>query len=90
MIELLTATVQGKQTTFDECLAFELPDGAGLNSAMPHQCQRKRPFGLEPGKPGSVDMGGSINLLTNPRLLSKNAPGMTPNSCLIEIEKWEG
>ena len=45
---------------------------------------------LEPGKPGSVDMGGSINLLTNPRLLSKNAPGMTNNFCPIIIERWEG
>jgi anaerobic selenocysteine-containing dehydrogenase len=43
---------------------------------------------LEPGKPGSVDRGGCVNLLTSSRMLSKNAPGMTPNSCLIEIEKW--
>jgi molybdopterin guanine dinucleotide-containing S/N-oxide reductase-like protein len=43
---------------------------------------------LEPGKPGSVDQGGCVNLLTSSRMLSKNAPGMTPNSCLIEIEKW--
>ena len=45
---------------------------------------------LEPGKAGSVDRGGCVNLLTSPRMLSKNAPGMTPNSCLIDIEKWEG
>jgi molybdopterin guanine dinucleotide-containing S/N-oxide reductase-like protein len=45
---------------------------------------------LEPGKPGSIDRGGCVNLLTSSRMLSKNAPGMTPNSCLIEIEKWEG
>ena len=43
---------------------------------------------LEPGKPGSVDRGGCVNLLTSSRMLSKNAPGMAPNSCLIEIEKW--
>ena len=43
---------------------------------------------LEPGKVGSVDRGGCVNLLTSSRMLSKNAPGMTPNSCLIEIEKW--
>jgi molybdopterin guanine dinucleotide-containing S/N-oxide reductase-like protein len=43
---------------------------------------------LEPGKPDSVDRGGCINLLTASRMLSENAPGMTPNSCLIEIEKW--
>ena len=44
---------------------------------------------LEPGKPDSTDRGGCVNLLTSGRMLSKNAPGMTPNSCLIEIEKWE-
>jgi molybdopterin guanine dinucleotide-containing S/N-oxide reductase-like protein len=44
---------------------------------------------LERGKAGSVDRGGCVNILTSSRMLSKNAPGMTPNSCLIEIEKWE-
>jgi len=43
---------------------------------------------LEPGKPGSVDRGGCVNLLTPARMLSKNAPGMANNSCLIEIVKW--
>jgi len=44
---------------------------------------------LEPGKPGSIDRGGCLNLLTPSRLLSKNAPGMAPNSCLVEVCKWE-
>jgi len=44
---------------------------------------------LEPGKPGSPDRGGCVNLLTSSRMLSKNAPGMAPNSCLIEFSKWE-
>jgi len=44
---------------------------------------------LEPGKPYSVDKGGCVNLLTSRQLISKNAPGMAPNSCLIEITKWE-
>jgi len=44
---------------------------------------------LEPGKPGSVSRGGCVNLLTPSRMISKNAPGMAPNSCLIEISKWE-
>ncbi len=43
---------------------------------------------LEPGKPGSVDKGGCVNQLTPSRMMSKNAPGMAPNSCLVEIEKW--
>jgi trimethylamine-N-oxide reductase (cytochrome c) len=45
---------------------------------------------IEPGKAESVDRGGCINMLTSSRMMSKNAPGMTPNTCLIEIEKWEG
>jgi trimethylamine-N-oxide reductase (cytochrome c) len=45
---------------------------------------------LEPGKPGSVDKGGCINLVTPSRLMSQNAPGMAPNSCLVEITRWEG
>ena len=45
---------------------------------------------LEKGKPYSTDRGGCINMLSSNRFLSKNAPGMAPNSCLIEIEKWDG
>jgi len=44
---------------------------------------------LEPGKPYSVDKGGCVNLLTSSRLMSQNAPGMAPNSVLIEVSKWE-
>jgi molybdopterin guanine dinucleotide-containing S/N-oxide reductase-like protein len=45
---------------------------------------------LIPGRADSPDKGGCVNMLTPSRMLSQNAPGMTPNSCLIEIEKWEG
>jgi len=44
---------------------------------------------LEPGNPDSVDRGGCVNILTPSRVLSKNAPGMAPNSCLVEIAKWD-
>ena len=44
---------------------------------------------LEPGKAGSIDRGGCVNQLTPSRMMSKNVPGMAPNSCLIEISKWE-
>lgn len=44
---------------------------------------------IEPGKPGSVDRGGCVNLLAPSKMMSKNAHGMAPNSCLIEISKWE-
>jgi anaerobic selenocysteine-containing dehydrogenase len=44
---------------------------------------------IEPGRPGSTDKGGCVNLLTPSRMLSKNVPGMAPNSCLIEIARWE-
>jgi trimethylamine-N-oxide reductase (cytochrome c) len=43
------------------------------------------------GKPGeSADRAGCINLLTPSRYISKNACGMSPNSCLVEIEKDMG
>jgi molybdopterin guanine dinucleotide-containing S/N-oxide reductase-like protein len=45
---------------------------------------------LEPGKAYSPDRGGCINLLTPIRMMSQNAPGMAPNSCLVEIGKWDG
>jgi len=49
-------------------------------------CSIYEPIG-EPGE--SPDRGGCINLLTPHRFISKNACGMAPNSCLIEIEKWK-
>ena len=45
---------------------------------------------LEKGKPGAVDRGGCMNQLTPSRLMSQNAPGFAPNSCLIDVEKWQG
>jgi anaerobic selenocysteine-containing dehydrogenase len=44
---------------------------------------------LEPGKAGSPDRGGCVNLLTPGRTVSKNVPGEANNSCLIDIAKWE-
>ncbi len=51
-------------------------------------CNVYDPIG-EPGDPKSVDRGGCLNLLTPSRVISKNAYGMAPNSCLVEIEKWK-
>ncbi len=45
---------------------------------------------LEPGKPGSTAKGGCVNMLTASRMVSKYAPGCTPNSTLCELRKWEG
>ena len=45
---------------------------------------------LEPGKPGSTEKGGCVNMLTSSRMVSKHAPGCTPNSTLCELRKWEG
>jgi trimethylamine-N-oxide reductase (cytochrome c) len=44
---------------------------------------------IEPGKAGTTDKGGCVNMLTPSRMVSQNVPGMAPNSCLIEIRKWE-
>jgi trimethylamine-N-oxide reductase (cytochrome c) len=44
---------------------------------------------LEPGKIGSVDKGGAVNLLMPEKIMSPNAPGQVTQG-LVEIEKWEG
>lgn len=44
---------------------------------------------LEPGKPGSVDRAGCVNLLAPDKFMSKRVAGFAVNSCLIEIKKWE-
>jgi trimethylamine-N-oxide reductase (cytochrome c) len=43
---------------------------------------------IEKGDPASPDKGGCVNLLTPSRMLSQNAPGMAPNSCLIEVARY--
>jgi anaerobic selenocysteine-containing dehydrogenase len=45
---------------------------------------------LEPGNPASIEKGGCVSILTPSRMMSRNVPGMAPNSCLIEVTKWEG
>jgi trimethylamine-N-oxide reductase (cytochrome c) len=43
------------------------------------------------GEPGySPDTAGCINLLTPKRFITPTSTGMAPNSCLIQVEKWEG
>jgi trimethylamine-N-oxide reductase (cytochrome c) len=37
---------------------------------------------------GRVDRGGCMNLLTSGRSMSATADGITPNSCLVEVEAW--
>ncbi|MFC1862853.1 molybdopterin-dependent oxidoreductase [Thermodesulfobacteriota bacterium] len=43
------------------------------------------------GEPGySADRGGCINQLTPSRTLIKKSHGVASNSCLVQIEKWQG
>lgn len=43
------------------------------------------------GEPGySVDRGGCINQLTPKRSIAKKVTGTAANSCLIQIEPWDG
>ena len=43
------------------------------------------------GEPGhSADTAGCINTLVSKRFVTPTSPGQAPNSCLIEIEKWDG
>lgn len=53
-------------------------------------CSSSKYDPLSPGDSRSPDRGGCVSTLTPSKMVSKNVPGMTPNSCLIEIEKWEG
>ncbi len=39
---------------------------------------------------GMADRGGCVNLLTNDRTMERGTSGIAPNSCLIEVEKWDG
>jgi trimethylamine-N-oxide reductase (cytochrome c) len=42
------------------------------------------------GKPGeSTDAAGCINLLTSKRFITPTSTGQAPNSCLIQVERWE-
>jgi anaerobic selenocysteine-containing dehydrogenase len=38
---------------------------------------------------GIVDRGGCLNLLTPGRKMSPTADGIVPNSCWVEVEKWD-
>ena len=43
------------------------------------------------GEPGySVDRGGCVNQLTPRRSIAKKVTGTAANSCLVEIERWDG
>ncbi|MBP2651275.1 MAG: athL 1 [Firmicutes bacterium] len=53
-------------------------------------CSSGRYVPLDPGSPTSPDKGGCVNILTSKRAMSKNVAGFAPNSCLIDVAKWEG
>ncbi|MFH1834524.1 MAG: molybdopterin dinucleotide binding domain-containing protein, partial [bacterium] len=43
------------------------------------------------GTPGrSPDKAGCINMLTSKRYITPTSPGQASNSCLVQVEKWEG
>jgi trimethylamine-N-oxide reductase (cytochrome c) len=43
------------------------------------------------GEPGySPDTSGCVNILTSKRYITPTSTGMASNSCLIQVEKWEG
>jgi trimethylamine-N-oxide reductase (cytochrome c) len=52
-------------------------------------CSSARYVPLDPGSPTSPDKGGCVNILTSKRAMSKNVAGFAPNSCLINVAKWE-
>jgi trimethylamine-N-oxide reductase (cytochrome c) len=43
------------------------------------------------GEPGySVDRGGCVNQLTPKRSIAKKVTGTAANSCLVQVEPWDG
>ena len=42
------------------------------------------------GNPDSIDRGGCVNILTPKRPQSAKVAGFAPNSCLVDVVKWEG
>jgi trimethylamine-N-oxide reductase (cytochrome c) len=44
---------------------------------------------IDPAQAGSPDRGGCVNMLTSDRFISRDVAGFAPNSCLIEVAKWE-
>ena len=43
------------------------------------------------GRPGeSADRAGCVNILTPKRLMTPTSMGMAVNSCLLQVEKWQG
>lgn len=50
-------------------------------------CADYRPVGV-PGE--STEISGCVNMLTPKRFITKHAHGLSVNSCLVEVRKWEG
>jgi anaerobic selenocysteine-containing dehydrogenase len=50
-------------------------------------CSDYIPLG-EPGE--SPDRAGCVNILTSKRFITPTSTALAPNSCLIQVEKWEG
>ena len=55
--------------------------------ALLRSCADYLPLG-EPG--ASTDIAGCVNLLTTKRFITPTSTAMSNNSCLIQVEKWEG
>jgi molybdopterin guanine dinucleotide-containing S/N-oxide reductase-like protein len=53
-------------------------------------CSSGRYVPLHPGSPDSPDKGGCVTILTSSRPMSKKVAGFAPNSCLIDVARWEG
>jgi trimethylamine-N-oxide reductase (cytochrome c) len=38
----------------------------------------------------TVEIGGCLNMLTPDRSQTRGTSSMAPNSCLVQVEKWQG
>ncbi len=72
----------------DVILAAQLTERVGPGTVHCYEsCSDYLPLG-EPGY--SPDTAGCINILTPKRFVTPTSTGMASNSCLIQVERWEG
>ena len=69
-------------------LAAQITERVGPGTVHSYEsCAEYDPLG-EPGE--SPDRGGCVNILTPKRFVTPTSNAMANNSCLVQVEKWEG
>lgn len=61
---------------------------AGVRPGVVGAYESSAEFDLIQTPEGPVDRGGCLNILTPGRTMSRTADGISPNSCMVQIDKW--